>query len=220
MPSLIDIRRRIRAVKSTQQITKAMKMVAASRMRRAHDRVVSARPYSKGLLRVLTSLASRVDSNLHALLAERDPGAARAVHANDRRRVVRALELAEAGETLAPASSQLWEHEPRHPTVVFGLEVDPDVVRRRIELRTAAMFDRGVEDEVRAALGGPLSSTAARIHGLQDVAALLRGEIDRDEAARRLIVRTRRYAKRQRVWMRRLPGLVPVGSAAEMAERL
>ena len=61
MPSLIDIRRRIRAVKSTQQITKAMKMVAASRMRRAHDRVVNARPYSKGLLRVLSSLASRVD---------------------------------------------------------------------------------------------------------------------------------------------------------------
>ncbi len=72
MPSLIDIRRRIRAVKSTQQITKAMKMVAASRMRRAHDRVVNARPYSKGLLRVLSSLASRVDSNLHPLLAERD----------------------------------------------------------------------------------------------------------------------------------------------------
>jgi len=72
MPSLLDIRRRVRAVKSTQQITKAMKMVAASRMRRAHDRVVSARPYSKGLLRVLTSLASRVDSNLHPLLAERD----------------------------------------------------------------------------------------------------------------------------------------------------
>ena len=78
MPSLIDIRRRIRAVKSTQQITKAMKMVAASRMRRAHDRIVNARPYSSGMLRVLTSLADRVDSNLHPLLAERDtakPGA-------------------------------------------------------------------------------------------------------------------------------------------------
>jgi F-type H+-transporting ATPase subunit gamma len=78
MPSLIDIRRRIRAVKSTQQITKAMKMVAASRMRRAHDRVVNARPYSKGLLRVLTSLASRVDSRLHPLLAERDTAQAAA----------------------------------------------------------------------------------------------------------------------------------------------
>jgi F-type H+-transporting ATPase subunit gamma len=72
MPSLIDIRRRIRAVKSTQQITKAMKMVAASRMRRAHDRIVNARPYSTGMLRVLTSVASRVDANVHPLLAERD----------------------------------------------------------------------------------------------------------------------------------------------------
>ncbi len=78
MPSLIDIRRRIRAVKSTQQITKAMKMVAASRMRRAHDRVVNARPYSKGILRVLTSLASRVD-------LEPAPAAGRARHGKGRR---------------------------------------------------------------------------------------------------------------------------------------
>jgi F-type H+-transporting ATPase subunit gamma len=78
MPSLIDIRRRIRAVKSTQQITKAMKMVAASRMRRAHDRVLNARPYSAAMVRVLQSLASRVDPAVHPLLADRDaarPGA-------------------------------------------------------------------------------------------------------------------------------------------------
>jgi F-type H+-transporting ATPase subunit gamma len=77
MPSLIDIRRRIRAVKSTQQITKAMKMVAASRMRRAHERIVNARPYSKQMLRVLHSLAGRVDPSLHPLLAQRaiGPGA-------------------------------------------------------------------------------------------------------------------------------------------------
>ncbi len=78
MPSLIDIRRRIRAVKSTQQITKAMKMVAASRMRRAHERIVNARPYWKQMLRVLHSLGGRVDPSLHPLLAQRDlsrPGA-------------------------------------------------------------------------------------------------------------------------------------------------
>jgi F-type H+-transporting ATPase subunit gamma len=78
MPSLIDIRRRIRAVKSTQQITKAMKMVAASRMRRAHDRIVSARPFWRQMLRVLQSLAARVDPSAHPLLATRDlttPGA-------------------------------------------------------------------------------------------------------------------------------------------------
>jgi F-type H+-transporting ATPase subunit gamma len=75
MPSLIDIRRRIRAVKSTQQITKAMKMVAASRMRRAHERILNARPFTKGMLRLMHSLASRVDPSVHPLLAVRDVNA-------------------------------------------------------------------------------------------------------------------------------------------------
>src|SRR5690348_6632191 len=71
MPSLIDIRRRIRAVKSTQQITKAMKMVAASKLRRAQDRIFNARPYAREMQRVLAGLASRVDPAAHPLLAER-----------------------------------------------------------------------------------------------------------------------------------------------------
>ena len=71
MPSLLDIRRRVRAVKSTQQITKAMKMVAASKLRRAQERVQQARPYAQQMLRVLNSLASRVDPSLHPLLDER-----------------------------------------------------------------------------------------------------------------------------------------------------
>jgi len=70
MPSLIDIRRRVRAVKSTQQITKAMKMVAASKLRRAQERVVGARPYAQQMLRVLNSLAARVDPEAHPLLRE------------------------------------------------------------------------------------------------------------------------------------------------------
>jgi F-type H+-transporting ATPase subunit gamma len=71
MPSLLDIRRRVRAVKSTQQITKAMKMVAASKLRRAQERVQQARPYAAQMLRVLNSLASRVDPSAHPLLEER-----------------------------------------------------------------------------------------------------------------------------------------------------
>src|SRR5438874_789790 len=71
MPSLLDIRRRIRAVKSTQQITKAMKMVAASRLRRAQERIQHARPFATEMLRVLNSLASRVAPSSHALLDER-----------------------------------------------------------------------------------------------------------------------------------------------------
>jgi F-type H+-transporting ATPase subunit gamma len=68
MPSLIDLRRRIRAVKSTQQITKAMKMIAASRLKRAQDRVVSARPFAQRMLQVLNGLVTRVEQDAHPLL--------------------------------------------------------------------------------------------------------------------------------------------------------
>ena len=74
MPSLIDMRRRVRAVKSTQQITKAMKMVAASKLRRAQERVVATRPFAREARRVLESIAARVDQTSHPLLTRR-PGA-------------------------------------------------------------------------------------------------------------------------------------------------
>jgi len=73
MPSLIDLRRRIRAVKNTQQITKAMKMVAASKLRRAQDRIMNARPYAVQMQRVLRSVAARVDESVHPLLVAREP---------------------------------------------------------------------------------------------------------------------------------------------------
>src|SRR6476660_1521659 len=77
MPSLIDLRRRIRAVKSTQQITKAMKMIAASRLKRAQDRVIAARPFAQRMLNVLNGLVSRVDQDAHPLLRIPAEGAGR-----------------------------------------------------------------------------------------------------------------------------------------------
>jgi len=68
MPSLIDIRRRVRATKSTQQITKAMKMVSSSKLRRAQERIVHNRPYAQEMLRVFNNLATRVDTSAHPLL--------------------------------------------------------------------------------------------------------------------------------------------------------
>jgi len=73
MPSLIDLRRRIRAVKNTQQITKAMKMVAASKLRRAQERVINARPYALQMQHVLRNVAARVDPSMHPLLTTREP---------------------------------------------------------------------------------------------------------------------------------------------------
>jgi F-type H+-transporting ATPase subunit gamma len=77
MPSLIDLRRRVRAVKNTQQITKAMKMVAASKLRRAQERIMSARPYAVQMQRVLGSVAARIGSDeapVHPLLSSRERG--------------------------------------------------------------------------------------------------------------------------------------------------
>jgi F-type H+-transporting ATPase subunit gamma len=73
MASLRDIRRKIVSIKKTQQITKAMKMVAAAKLRRAQERVIAARPYSRKMLAVIASLASRVERMQHPLLAKREP---------------------------------------------------------------------------------------------------------------------------------------------------
>jgi tRNA dimethylallyltransferase len=143
----------------------------------------------------------------HGRLAELDPVAAERIHANDRRRVVRALELAEAGGSLVPRREQLFEGAWRHPTLVVGLDVPKPELERRIEERTRRMFERGVEDEVRVALAAEPSATAAKIIGLHEVASL-----PREEAIEALIVRTRRYAAYQRKWLRRLEGVVIVAA--------
>jgi tRNA dimethylallyltransferase len=144
------------------------------------------------------------------------------VHANDRRRVVRALELTEAGESLAPARDRLWSDEMRYPTVVFGLDVPRDVLAARIAERTRVMFERGAEEEARQALAGPLSGTAQHVMGLREAA-----ELPREAATIALEQRTRRYAAYQRKWMRRIPGLVvldatrpPKEVAADIVARL
>ncbi len=71
MPTLLDFRRRIRSVKNTQQITRAMKFVAAARLRRAQEAALAARPFAKELARVLRSIMARIDEPQHPLLAHR-----------------------------------------------------------------------------------------------------------------------------------------------------
>ena len=73
MPNLQDLRRRTRSVKNTQQITSAMKMVSAAKLRRAQDAILSARPFAKKMLEVLNSLATRASAEAHPLLRAREP---------------------------------------------------------------------------------------------------------------------------------------------------
>jgi tRNA dimethylallyltransferase len=149
----------------------------------------------------------------HAALAERDPPAAQAVHPNDRRRVVRALELHEAGGSLAPPRDRLWSVETRHPTQIFGLDVPKAVLEERIRERTEAMFESGVEEEVARALRTPVSRAASQIIGLREVA-----ELPRDEAVAAIALRTRRYAAYQRKWMRRIPSVQAVSTQRSAGE--
>jgi tRNA dimethylallyltransferase len=149
----------------------------------------------------------------HAALTERDPAAAAAVHPNDRRRVVRALELSETGGSLAPARGRLWAEETRLETVIFGLEVSPEILESRIATRTRAMFKRGVEEEVERALAGPISHTAREAIGLDEVAGLPEAK-----AIEAITQRTRSYAANQRKWLRRMPGVVSLAANRPRAQ--
>jgi F-type H+-transporting ATPase subunit gamma len=122
MASLIDIRRRLRSVKNTQQITKAMKMVAAAKLRRTQDRVIAARPYAKALREVLANLSAQVREIQNPLLSERqeekvlllvvagDKGLAGAFNANVQRAVGALLREKKWSEvTLVPIGKKAFD---------------------------------------------------------------------------------------------------------------
>jgi tRNA dimethylallyltransferase len=149
----------------------------------------------------------------HAVLAQRDPRAAERVHANDRKRVVRALELWQAGATLVPERPRLWTAETRLPTLVVGLDLPRETLAERVRARTEAMFDQGVQEEVRAA-----GDVVPQVLGLDAVRTL-----PRQEAIEQLERDTLRFAAYQRKWMRRIPGIVMIDAerpAAEVADAI
>jgi tRNA dimethylallyltransferase len=152
----------------------------------------------------------------HALLNDVDPPAAARVHPNDRKRVVRALELAEVGSSLAPVTNRLWTEDTRLPTTIVVLDVPLDELDRRIELRTRAMAEAGAVDEARRAWAGPLSDSARKVLGLEQFATL-----PVEEAISAVSQATRSFARYQRKWLRRLPQTVTLDgnrSAEEVAD--
>jgi tRNA dimethylallyltransferase len=132
---------------------------------------------------------------LHAELATRAPQAAQAIQPTDAQRVTRALELLDAGHE-PPAGPRLWTADTRHPTLLAGLTMDRDALARRIDERVDEMVAAGAAAEVKAARDAGASATARKALGFEE---LLAGDV---EAMKR---NTRRYAKRQLTWMRKLP---------------
>ena len=153
----------------------------------------------------LEELYDTDSSAAYERLVEADPLASESIHVNDRRRVVRALELVETGASLASSGDRLWSEEMRRPSLVVGLDVPPPELERRIVRRTDEMIGRGAVAEARAAKSRMPSQTAGKALGLDELATL---PVDGGRA--RVVERTRRYAAYQRKWMRRIPGIVMI----------
>ena len=124
MPTLLDYRRRIRSVKNTQQITRAMKFIAAARLRKAHDAVLGARPYAREILRILRSAVARMEDpsrircssaakkqRILAVLLSGDRGLAGPFNAN----VIR-FSLSFLRETFDPSKFRSWPSAARAAT--------------------------------------------------------------------------------------------------------
>ncbi|HEY2631455.1 MAG TPA: tRNA (adenosine(37)-N6)-dimethylallyltransferase MiaA [Solirubrobacteraceae bacterium] len=165
---------------------------------------------------------------LHARLAQHAPWVAEGIDMNDRQRIVRSLELLEAGELFDPGTppgespeepSQLWTEDTRLPTLLVGLTMEREGLYTRIDARVEAMIAAGVREEALRAHSAGASDTARKALGFDEV---LSGDID---AMKR---RTRNYARRQLTWMRKLAGVhqidtthrSPTEVAGEIAQTL
>jgi tRNA dimethylallyltransferase len=156
---------------------------------------------------------------LHAALP---PPVASGIEPTDRQRILRAHELIEAGHEPPPAAnapSQLWTANTRHPTLLAALTMDRNLLAQRIDARIDAMLEAGVREEVQKAHAHGASATARKALGFEEI---LQGDV---EAMR---VKTRRYAKRQLTWLRKLPNThqidmtdrTPQDAAAELEGRI
>jgi tRNA dimethylallyltransferase len=176
--------------------------------------------------RLEAEAAAQGDDALHARLAAVDPALAARLHPNDRRRIVRGIEVFET--TGRPLSAWQTEHDrPAEGVHVFALHRPRATLHERINRRVVEMLDRGLEAETRRLLDlpRPLSATAAQAVGYREVIDWLDGRTTRDEAIRRIQARTRQFAKRQETWFRGLAEVVsievsPDDTAPSVADRL
>ncbi|MHB0867087.1 MAG: tRNA (adenosine(37)-N6)-dimethylallyltransferase MiaA [Thermoleophilia bacterium] len=153
-----------------------------------------------------------------AELQRLDPEAFGAVDTNNPRRLVRALEAAETdGLSLTGERGRQWSADSPFRVLSFGLDADREELYAGIECRVDDMLQGAALAEVAAALGGNVSRTVAQAIGFKEVAAHLRGELSLADAAALIKQRTRRYAKRQLTWMRKMPDIVKIDMAGRDA---
>ena len=155
---------------------------------------------------------------LFDMLQKTDPESAKAIHMNNVRRVIRALEVHHL--TGVPFSQQPQiEEEPPFRYRVASLTMDREILYRRIEQRVDDMLEDGLADEVRGLLdsGVPAEAQAMMGLGYKELIPYIRGECPLEDAVKALKLGTRHYAKRQLTWMRREEDVCWVDSLAEDA---
>jgi tRNA dimethylallyltransferase len=163
--------------------------------------------------------AAREPGFLHRRLAEVDPRAAKRLHPNDTRRLIRALEVYEkTGRPISQCQGQFAVGHAAEACRVFVLQWPTEELGARIDRRVDAMFAAGLVEEVRRLLGGPqpLGKTAAQAVGYREVIEHLRGRRGLPETVKLVKTHTRRFAKRQRTWFRSLSECRYVPVAAPM----
>jgi tRNA dimethylallyltransferase len=156
--------------------------------------------------RLSAMAAEKGPEAVHKLLAERDPASAAAIHPNNIKRVIRALEfMEESGYSIASHNMQQRERESYYRSVFFVLTMERARLYERIDRRVDLMMERGLVEEVSRLrdMGIRRDSTSMQGIGYKQIYGYLEGEYDLDEAVRLVKRDTRHFAKRQLTWFRR-----------------
>jgi tRNA dimethylallyltransferase len=142
---------------------------------------------------------------LRARLEAVDPKAAQRIHRNDRKRTIRAIEVFEqTGKPLSEHQSQWDSGQVREDVRIIGLDYPPEDINPRINARVRQMIDAGLVEEVRTLYEkGALGPQAREALGYKQIMDHLEGRCTLEEAIEQIKIRTRRYAKQQRTWLRR-----------------
>ncbi|MDD9267784.1 tRNA (adenosine(37)-N6)-dimethylallyltransferase MiaA [Paenibacillus sp. GCM10023248] len=146
------------------------------------------------------------DEALHRKLREIDPASADRLHANDRRRIIRAMEIYHvSGETMTSHLASQKKESP-YELCIIGLTMDRALLYKRIEERIDAMMQEGLVAEVQSILaaGCPKQAISMQALGYKEIVAYLEGELNYEEAVTLLKRDTRRFAKRQLSWFRHM----------------
>lgn len=156
-------------------------------------------------LNLRANLEALTSQELREQLLQIDPPAAERIHLNDRKRTIRAIEVQQlTGKRISDLQEQ-WNGEPnRNDLQIIGLDYEVPTINSRINSRVKKMIDEGLLQEVKQLVDGPgISRQAAEALGYRQILEHLSGKMSLDEAVEQIKIRTRRFAKQQRTWLRR-----------------